>query len=69
MTRLTTHGVLEVKSKIVDSMPRLAGPSSKTGGQSIPKKSTTWLAVVGLVRLDGFALGAARGKSRQLSIA
>jgi len=58
---LRMRGWETLRSSTVDSMPILHGPPSRTGGAFSPNNSSTWAAWVGLVRLDGFALGAATG--------
>lgn len=65
---LSIRGLPALRSRTVDSSPNLQFPPSTVGGQSDPKSSLIWLAWVGLVRLEGFALGAARGFPRVFNI-
>ena len=56
-------GIFDVRSIIVDSTPMGQGPPSSTKETVEPKNCATCSAVVGLRRPDGFALGAAMGRS------
>jgi len=53
---------------IVDSIPCAAGPPSTTNGMRLPSSSRTCWAVVGLIRPNRFALGAASGFSNAWTI-
>ena len=53
----------------VDSSPTAQGPPSRTMSTAEPSDRFTWAAVVGLMRPDRLALGAAIGRSTSFSSA
>ena len=59
---------LEVKSTTVDSRPILQFPSFKINLRELPNSLATSLAETGLIWVDLFALGIAKGKFKTLSI-
>ena len=61
---LNIIGFPSVNEIIVDSMPISHLPPSRIYGILLPSWSLTCFAVVGLMYPNGFALGAAKGKSR-----